>query len=210
MTNTSATGGYLQPNPPPAPAPLEGQNLLDFLQEVLVGVTGLNGTMVRPRWQSDPPNIPNAGDAWCAFGITSRPSDTFAYVGHITNQANPQGADAMQRQETLHLLASFYDQGSSGLADEYAALLRDGFQIAQNREVLQRNGFAFVSSGELETVPSLLKERWLYRVDIALTIRRQIDRTYPVLNLDSAQIEVVAQSGDQTPLTADIVVEQET
>src|ERR1700694_2060232 len=130
MTDSS-TGGYLIPSA--APAPLEGQALLDFLQGVIVGITGLAGTMVRPVWQSGPPNIPDAGTAWCAFRITTRPSSTFPHVKH---DPAGQGADALQRHEALHVLCSFYDLGSGGQADGLAALLRDGLSIPQNREIL--------------------------------------------------------------------------
>src|SRR3979409_241705 len=132
MTDSS-TGGYLIPSGAP---PLEGQALLDFLQGVIVGITGLDGTMVRPVWQSEPPNIPDAGEAWCAFRITTRPSDKFPYVKH---NADGQGADALQRHEELHVLCSFYDLGSGGLADGLCAQLRDGLSIAQNREILTLN-----------------------------------------------------------------------
>lgn len=200
--NTSNQAGYLTPV---GAAPLEGEALQDFLQEVLVGITGLNGKMVRPRWQPEPPNIPNAGEAWAAFGIVRRVKDTNAAVAH---SGAGEGTDKLQRQEALHLLASFYDLGSSGQADKYAELLADGFQIAQNREVLQAAGYAFVESGEPTPVPSLLKERWLYRVDVPLVIRRQIDRTYNVLNLESAKVTLQSQSGTQTPKTTEIIIEE--
>jgi hypothetical protein len=189
MTDSS-TGGYLIPSP--VPAPLEGQALLDFLQGVIVGVTGLDGTLVRPTWQSEPPNIPDAGVAWCAFRITERPSDAFPYVKH---NANGQGADALQRHETLHILCSFYDLGSGGQADYYAALLRDGLSIPQNREVLTLKNMGLVKTGEPVPVPIIVKTRWLYRVDLEVVIRRQIDRVYPVLNVTSAQGSIVTSDG---------------
>jgi hypothetical protein len=184
--NTSNQAGYLLPV---APNPLQGVGLQNFLQEVLVGITGMDGKLVRPRWQSEPPDIPIAGTVWCAFGITSRIKDTFAFTKHVPGNADV-GTDVLQRQEELHITASFYDLGSEGQADQYAELLADGFQIAQNREVLQSQGFAFVNSGDLTPMPVLLKERWQYRVDVELVIRRQIDRIYNVLNLESAQIEI--------------------
>ena len=61
-----------------------------------------------------------------------------------------------------------------------------GAAIAQNRETLVTAGMNLAKIGELVVVPSLLKLRWLYRVDLELTIRRQIDRAYPVLTLESA------------------------
>lgn len=191
MTDSS-TGGYLIPS---GTAPLEGQALLDFLQAVIVGITGLAGPMVRPYWQSEPPNIPDAGTAWCAFKISSRPSDKFPYVRHNPDDADGQGSDTLQRQETLHILTSFYDLGSGGLADGLCAQLRDGLSIPQNREVLTLNNMGLGYTGEAISVPVVVKTRWLYRVDLEVVIRRQIDRTYPVLNVLSAQTTVTTDDG---------------
>ena len=67
-------------------------------------------------------------------------------------------------------------------------------------EPLYLQRFAFVVSGDLLPVPSLLKQRWLYRVDLPLTIRRQIIRTYAVENLLGLTGEVVTDSGLTAPL----------
>jgi len=195
MPNDSTSGGYLSPDP--TTPPLQGQALLDYLQGVIVGITGLDGKMVRPFWQSEPPNIPDAGTAWCAFRITARPSDTFPYVQH---NADGEGGDALQRHEELRVLASFYDLGSGGQADGYAALLRDGLSIAQNREVLTRSKMGLARTGEIMPVPVLVKSRWLYRVDLEVVIRRQIDRLYPVLNVASAQGSIVSDDGIARPI----------
>jgi hypothetical protein len=190
VTDDSSTGGFLQPAA--APAPLEGQQLLDYIQEWFVNICGLPGNMVRPRWQAEPPDITQAGNCWMAFGITNRPSDQYPYVYHIPGG---NGSDNLQRHEQLEILTSFYDTGSTGLADQYAALLRDGTAIAQNREYLTNQGMNLVRAGNLLTVPSLLKLRWLYRVDLEIVIRRQIDRVYPVLNIESAEGDVYTDVG---------------
>lgn len=185
--------GYLAPQ---APQPLEGTALQDFLQQIVVGITGLDGTMVRPRWLSEPNNIPLQGQAWCAIGIVRRTKDTNAVEQHNpSNDLLADGSTTLQRHEALHLVASFYaNTGSEGDADKYAELLADGFQVDQNREVLSANGFGFVESGEPTPMPSLLKEKWFYRVDLDFTIRRQIDRTYGVPTIRSADIEIITDT----------------
>jgi hypothetical protein len=192
MTNTSATGGPLAPNPTPAPQPLEGQALLTFLQGWMVGILGISGTLVRPRWQPEPPNIPTEGTAWVALGITARPSDTYPFIGRVAGVID---ADQLQRHEQLNILCSFYDLGSGGQADSLAAILRDGVAVPQNRELLAANGMGLTEIGEPLTVPSLLKQRWLYRVDLPLVVGRQIVRQYPVLSLQSAVGTLVAEAG---------------
>lgn len=200
----SSTGGPLLPEA--TPAPLEGEALLVFIQNFVVGITGLPGELVRPRWQAEPPVLPTQGDAWAAIGIASRISDAWPYVGHITDAQHPQGSDRLQRHEDLAVLCSFYDLGSTGRADEYASLLRDGLAIAQNREVLSRNGMGLIECGDMVTIPSLVKVRWLYRVDLPFGIRRNIVRDYPVLNIKEADITLKSQEGNSPVVTTEIIV----
>lgn len=200
VANTSATGGYLAPAS--SPAPLEGEGLLAFLQGVVVGITGLPGDMVRPRWQAEPPNIPAAGSVWAAIGVTTRPTDAYAYTRELNTGTE------LQRHEEMDLLCSFYDLGSTGQADAMCALLRDGFQIAQNREPLFRNGMGLVHTDDAVAVPSLLKMRWLYRVDMNVKLRRVILRNYPVLTILSEVGTLKANEADRTFITTDIGVTQ--
>lgn len=178
MPNDSSTGGYL--SPAASPAPLEGQALNRFLQQVFVGITGFDGTLVRPRWQAEPPNIPPFGTDWMAFGITRRKGDDFASNVH---SPNGNGADSVYRQEILTILCTFYGPDS----DNYASLLREGFFVPQNREVLLLNSFGLVEVGEAVAVPEMIKDRWIYRIDMNVRLRRSILRTYPVLNVLSAE-----------------------
>lgn len=195
MPNTSASSGYLQPGQAPAPSPLEGQDLNRFLQQLIVGVSGLDGTLVRPRWQTEMPIIPNEATVWAAMGVTTRPRDTYPAIVHVAGGNSGRGYDELRRHETLHTLCSFYDTGVNGQADKFCALVADGLAIPQNREVLTLNGFGLVSTGDPTAVPSLWKERWLYRADLQIIFRRQIKRTYSVYNLLSAQGEIIADNG---------------
>jgi len=176
MTNTSATGGFLLPAA--SPAPLEGQDFEDFLQQIFVGLTGIPGKFVRPRWQPEPPDLPAAATDWFAFGITEWDPDTYAVEEH---DRSGNGTTNLKRHETVRILLSFYGQRAS----YYMALLRDGLQIEQNREVFQRNAMGLVDTGRATAVPSLVKDKWLNRIDLPMTMRRLILRTYPVLNLVS-------------------------
>lgn len=192
MSNDSSTGGPLLPAGD-SPQPLEGDALLQFLQQWLVGLTGLAGNLVRPYWQGQTPNIPQSGTAWAALGVKDRPSDTMPNIRHNGAGNGGQGEDILTRHEELDLLCSFYDTGSDGQADYYAALCRDGTAIPQNREVLVLSGFGLVKCGVPIVVPSLLKTRWLYRVDLPIRLRRAIVRTYAVRNLEQAVVEFYAQ-----------------
>jgi hypothetical protein len=187
----SATGGYLLPDPD-GPQPLQGDPFLDFMQAVVVGVLGIDGRLVRPRWQPETPNLPAANESWVALGVVDTDSDTFAVELH---DPEDDGSSELQRHEVKELLASFYGP----LADSYAALLRDGLQIAQNREVFQRNAVALVDTGRAIAAPVLTKNVWQNRIDMRVTVRRQIRRVYRVFNLLSAN-GVIYNEHYETPI----------
>jgi hypothetical protein len=191
--NDSSTGGPLAPIAT-GPAPLTGLALNNFLQAWLAGITGLDGTLVRPRLQAESPIIPDAATAWASFGIAERDGDAFPFVGHDGSQNDGNGLDQIIQNEELTLLASFYDLGTNGLADFYAELMKQGAAISQNREYLKAQNFDIGWVGNLTTVPSLLKVRWLYRVDLPIYVRRQIVRQYPVLNVLSIASSVTTDS----------------
>lgn len=186
MSNTSATGGYLVPAP--LTPPLEGVPFRTFLQAVVVGITGLPGNLVRPAWQPEPLNLPPNGTDWAAIRTTSSDPDTYAVVTH---DPSGQGQDILQRHETVNMLVSFYGPG----ADSNAALLQDGLQIAQNREVLTLSEVALQQTQAPVTVPVLIKEMWYYRVDLLVIFKRKIKRFYPVLNVLSAEGSISTDSG---------------
>jgi hypothetical protein len=199
--NDSSTGGYLVPAA--SPAPLEDGALYEALQAAVVGITGLAGTLVRPRWQAEPAMVPQQATTWCAIGVTDREADIYPYVQFFGNTQSYQ----LQRHEIFVLLCSFYGLGynnqDSSLdnptptpgADYYAALLRDGLAIPQNLEVLSLEGIYLVAVEDLVTVPVLVKQRWMYRVDLKITLRREIDRTYPVLSIETVNVDLYTDDG---------------
>lgn len=182
MPNTSASGGYLTPTF----NPIEDNSLVDFIQTWVVGITGLVGANVRPRWQSEPANIPDANITWAAVGISSREADPFIYENHIPSANGGLGETEVRRHEILTFLASFY--GPS--ANYYATIFRDGMQVSQNHDVLSASSFGLVESEELIAVPELLKETWLYRVDLRFKIKRQVVRRYAIQNIIAAGIDL--------------------
>lgn len=174
MPNTSATGGYLTPDS--SPAPLQGNPLLDFIHNWLQGLSALPGDLIRPRWQPESINIPDASVTWLAFGIIKKVADTFASEVHYPTN---EGYNEIRRHEVVSFLVSVYGPNS----DEIASLIRDNMQVSQNREVLQLNSMGLIASSDLTTAPELIKEKWLQRVDFSFEIRRQIKREYSVLNI---------------------------
>jgi hypothetical protein len=199
MPNTSASGGWLQPTAKIA-APAEDDALDDLLQQAVVGITGLPGAMVRPRWQPNLAPEPPAPDVnWCAIGVHDEAPDDHAAVIHhgsgdtADTDTGPLagGWSETQRHSDLTVLATFY--GANARA--FANVLRDGLEIAQNRDMLRANGLAFASVGKAVSMPELVSNRWRRRFDVMVKFRRMVQRSYAVRNINKASGEIVSDRG---------------
>lgn len=187
MSNNSATGGYLVPSGNgQIPG---GLSLNQFIQSVLVGISGLDKKLVRPDWQVAPPSQPDISINWLAFGIQITNPDTFAYT-----TLNPDGSSSLQRQQQIEVKCQFYGPD----ATEMSSIVQDGFQITQNLEALRSADMGFGYSTEGINIPDLVNERWVPRVVMSVFLRRQIERTYPVLGLLSTKgtIHTELKDGD--------------
>jgi hypothetical protein len=177
MPNDSSTGGFISPV---APSSALFDAALDaVLQQLVVGVTGLPGAMVRPRWQTVVPKHPEPGTDWCAIGITTIDRTDYPVETH---DGAGTGSDIQQAWEEFTVLASFY--GPNGMAN--ASLLRRGVYVPQNRETLQAVGIDVVEAGSATPAPDLVNQQWIRRFDLSVRLRRKVQTIYPVLNIASA------------------------
>ncbi|QKS60893.1 hypothetical protein [Cupriavidus gilardii] len=195
MANDSSTGGYL--SPAVASPPLEDDALDDLLHDLVAGVTGLPGNMVRPRWQPTVPKQPEPSVNWCAIGVTVQTNDAGPAIQH---DPTGDGSDVYQRHQDIELLCTFYGPAAKG----YAQMLVDGLAIPQNSEQLGLNDMKFVSAGTIRAAPDLVNQQWVRRYDVTVALRRKITRTYPVLNLLSAQVKTETDSVPPMDGTIDI------
>lgn len=174
MSNTSATGGYIVGSEAALPGSL---TLVQFIQQFLVGVTGMVNTTVRPKWQKNPAKEPpTTEDNWCAFGITETPAALDSYV--------EQGAVSatLQAQEELLIDLSFYGPE----AYKNAKKLRDGIKVSQNRDVLRTGKIGFKEISSIRNFPELKGQVWFQRSDVTLTLVRQADSVFAILPVVSA------------------------
>jgi hypothetical protein len=179
MGNTSATGGVLSSVPP---FPLDDDALDDVFALLITTITGLDGSLVRPRWQPQVPTRPEPSVNWCAIGVIHSTPDDGPYITY--DPATDSGP--YSRSETLDVLASFYGP----LSKTYAAMLRDGVAVPQNTESLLQYSIRYVACGAIRNLPEFVNQQWNRRQDIGITFRRKIDRTYAIKNIVSADVHL--------------------
>ena len=174
MSNTSATGGYLQPTGTDVEY---DKDLALIIQAAIAGVTGIDGSLVRRKYQPTTPKMPENTVNWFAYHIHSTvPDDGPAIVHH-------DGHDENIRHEALNVLCTAY--GPNG--DKNASLLRDGLSIPQNMEYLRKKGLFLISVGESISVPEFINQSWVRRFDVLVVFKRKVSRDFAVLNIASAK-----------------------
>jgi hypothetical protein len=170
MSNNSSTGGYLTPT---ASSDQEDADLAAILQGAVVGITGLAGQFVRPRWQGLPPQQPPLATDWAAIGVMQAEPTDYTYF---------DGDGYLDRQERLTVMTSFYGPN----AGRYGTLLRDGLYVPQNLEQLYLSGIKLYEAGALVTVPELVGDTWLMRRDLTVVLMRDVERHYDIEAILSA------------------------
>lgn len=166
---------YILPEAMPAP-PMDDE-LEDILQRAFVGITGMDATLVRPRFQPEPANMPDFSQTWASFGVTETESDLLAFLRQVDD-----GVQELQRDQQFTALASFYGP----LAQTQLERFRDGVQVQQNREELGSYGIKLVEVGRPRRLPALVKGQWQDRRDVAVVLRRRYSRLYRVAAIQSA------------------------
>jgi hypothetical protein len=205
-TNDSSTGGFL--SPAPAGLPPEDTALDEILQALVVGVTGLPGNLIRPRWQPRPPPVPEPSVDWCAIGITDEDPEPNISQVHLSAG---QGSTISYDVDTVTVLASFYGPTARG----NAKLLRTGLMIPQNRETLYNSGLALMEiPGKTVFLPEIVNNQTLRRADIQIMFRRRTTLVWPILNILEMQGTILTDQHDgdltdplQTPFSVNPLVE---
>lgn len=187
MPNDSASGGYIVDGPP-TPATVEDYQAA--LQQAVTALSGLPGNLVRPRWQPMPPVQPPVDVTWIAIGVTMVEADEYPYLRHVGSVilpgASAPGYTVMQRNLTITVVATFYGPQ----ADPVAAQVRDAFYINQNYEGLILVGLKLRTIHDLQRVPEMINQQYVDRADLRMEFRALIERTYPIRDLDGADVTI--------------------
>lgn len=197
----SSVAGYL----PPTAADAYDQALDRLLVPVVAGVTGLDPTLVRPRWQISAPTMPEPETNWAAVGVSFIDPDDNVYERHVKVDGLA-GADAsysaVERDERMTMLTSFYGP----MAASNAMKFFDGMQIEQNRAGLKSYGIDVVSVQSATRVPLLVAMKWQMRIDVSVELIRRTVRTYSILTIQASSSNgpsTLYVDGNQTTLTFD-------
>lgn len=194
---SSATGGYLTPQY----STDDAVYLRRLLQSIIVGVTALQPSLVRPMWQPDPPPVPSISTDWCGFAIVAQRHEK----GSFHEQFDESGA-VLWRHEELDVLCAFY--GPNCLTN--AAVLRDGLEgFAQNREVMALNILGIGGFSDIVHAPELVNDRYFDRADITMVVRRELGREYEVLPFLHAQEWVKADRGESVLAVERLISQQD-
>jgi hypothetical protein len=152
----------------------------------MVGVTGLDTDLVRPRWQPEPgpPNIPDLFTTnWLAFGVVDIQVDANPWEGHSDFGT---GDDLLQEHQVDTVLCTFYGPN----AGWYAGVLRSGLYVWQNRWALRANSVGLVEVTAIRKAPDYIQNQWVNRFDVDVILRREIRFNYAVRTLLQAQATI--------------------
>ena len=172
---------YVDPGYSDDPYTIESTGLFDddldnIISANLVLLTGLDASLVRPRFQPEPATQPSFSTNWIAFGVSNYDSDVFAHEEYNPLANGGTGASTVERDELVSVKLSFYGPNNGKLIRQY----RDGLQIESIRWALSDANMALVEIQQVINLPALLKDRWVKRLDTTIIFRRRVATTYNV------------------------------
>lgn len=180
--NSSATGGFLEQITPP----FSDDDRMNALHDVVVGVLGLTPSLVRPRWQPNEPKQPDATTDWVALGITEVDGTDFPHFQHVNG-----GPSILTRWQQFAVMVSCYGPNAQRNITE----LRDSLYVPQNLESLNRFAIKLHGTQPTTTVPELVNNQWINRVDMTVSFVQEVTRDYNILDIASSQGTITANDG---------------
>lgn len=153
-----------------------------FLRELhsaISGITGLANTLVRPRYQANPPNIPN--EDWIAFGVSSIESD---YSNSNSIIAGDGLSTTFKYNQRVEILVSFYGDNAEAISNK----LCRGLLIEQNRAELRTKDIVYHGSDTLFSNYEKINTTWIKRVECSLSFGRKVTNEYDEKSLLTASV----------------------
>lgn len=178
MSNDSTARGYLSLV---GDSPAYDEALEREISRWIRGVSGLDVSLVYPRWTDPQTSIPENGVTWCGFGITTIPG--------CPTPANVQMSEEQSEQwswEKVTVICCFY--GPNG--GNTAATFRAGLYVDQNNVELNRAGLSLNDVGTIYNLPELINNQWVRRYDLTVTLSRKTTRTYNIKSTVGGNVTV--------------------
>lgn len=153
--------------------PADDLDLDELFQKAIIGVTGLDGTLVRPRFQVNPPPIPDPTVDWAAVSVPTETPDASPVIA-----PTPGSDDTMDfiDHEQMEVQASFYGPNSRRVLKRF----RHGILIPQNMDQLKAVEIYYQDAGPNTYLNELLNQQYYKRADFTLYFRRKVTRQYGI------------------------------
>jgi hypothetical protein len=196
----SSTAGYLAPL---TLAPAEDVDLDQVLCRVVAGIAGLTDALVVVKGLPRPALQPDRPTTWCAVGVTGIDAPPNIDAVHDGEADRGLGQSRHFRQEEIEVTASFYGPA----ARSTAALLRDNFEVGQNRDALSAQGLVYVRPERITGLADFENTQFVRRADFVFRLRRMVGRTYAIRNVVELAAVVGADGGSPSnpwPVVADV------
>jgi hypothetical protein len=152
-------------------------NIYHLVHDYIVGLTGLDNTLVRPMYQPNPPTIPPFGTDWIGFHIKVTDTNGSSYQGYKN--------DVLMLQRDLVFEVTLAIYGNNAIATSSQILA--GMELTQNIEIFRPYNIAFGTKGKLMRVPELHNQRWLERYNLDFTLNYIAVNKTNIMSITSVQ-----------------------
>lgn len=165
---------------------LHGRDLMRWMQQYIVMLTGMVGDRVIPCVQPDASDNPEG--EWIAI----RPIAVRNNWSFIAGQSSFSKFGGQSRGQEIDFLISAFGQFPADML----SLLESSLSVGQNREYLRAQDAGIVTSGNIAVIPDISKAgQGRYRADLTLTLQRRLVVEYRIEHLRAATLLLNHETG---------------
>lgn len=176
-----ATEGYKQPSPDPIEA-------LMPVRSAVSEITGIESSLVRRRYQPNPPTQPGAGANWCSLSIDGVRTIGTPEIKETLSKSDTAEARILQE---LSFIASFYGPEAMALAETFRAGITMPFNACEMRQC--GLGIMYVDPDTIRA-PDFVNGRWVDRWDVRFKVGRMAYRSFSVRTLEAAGFVIISDT----------------